>query len=530
MLFAALIAIILPLTLVVGFRLPARIGMTISAIAVGLVGFLVWQMDINVIAASGGQAVHRALTIAFILFGAITLLKTLQSTGAMERIRAGFYAISPDMRIQAVLVAFALVSLLEGVSGFGTPAIIVTPLLVVLGFRPITAVSLALLGDTMACTFGAVATPLLVGLENVPQYSNALVWLVGQAVTVVDLVIGVILPLGLVGLCLWQDGRQTWRRKLHLIWQIAPWAMTVGLIYSGSAFVVSRTAGPEFSAIISGAVALIFGIISTHRRWLVPLETLHHAEKTHTEKSSMPLWLAWMPYGVVILLLLLTRTITPVKEFLINSINLDWVNIFGIEGVSSTWPIFYSPGMILLIAALSASLIGKKSSKDFAKSITPSLKVVATALSALVPTLVMVQIFSNSGLSGGDFASMPVVIGQAIGDWLGGAWVAIAPILGATGAFIAGSATVSTLTMGPIQASIAEVVNAPLISMLALHMVGAAAGNIIAIHNVVAASSAVGLAHKEGLIIRKLIVPTVIYITIGILVGFALNVLGWNKI
>ncbi|PID33421.1 hypothetical protein CR969_00855 [Candidatus Saccharibacteria bacterium] len=168
----------------VGFRQPAKIGMTISAVIVALLAFFIWQMTPIAMAASVVQAIHRSLTILLILFGAVTLLKTMQQTGAMTRIKLGFHTISSDMRVQTVLIAFVFVSLIEGSSGFGTPAVVAAPLLMVLGFRPLAAVALALLGDTVSVTFGAVGTPLIVGLENVSQYSHDLAWVVGAQVAI----------------------------------------------------------------------------------------------------------------------------------------------------------------------------------------------------------------------------------------------------------------------------------------------------------------------------------------------------------
>ena len=114
---------------------------------------------------------------------------------------------------------------------------------------------------------------------------------------------------------------------------------------------------------------------------------------------------------------------------------------------------------------------------------------------------------------------MPIFIGHELAAVFGSIWTVCAPLLGSIGAFIAGSATVSTLTLGPVQESIAGSTGLPIIIVLALHMVGAAAGNIIAIHNVVAVSTVAGLKHKEGYIMRKLIVPMMVYVGVAAMIG-----------
>lgn len=526
MLLVAFSAIIMPLLTVVIFRLPAKVGMSISAVVVATLAYAVWQMDLLAMGASIAQGVHRAATILLILLGAITLLNTLKNTGALMRIKFGFHAISADMRVQAVLVAFAFICLLEGASGFGTPAIVAAPLLLVLGFKPLAAASLALLGDTVACTFGAVGTPLIVGLENVPEYSEKLTWLVGAQVTIFDLFIATLLPLALVSLLVISFSKQSRKHKLIAIREVALWSLLIGLTYSISALIVVRLIGPEFTSIISGSIALIVGTITARHDFLLPSKPWrHHAkadtseEATPDEYEHIPLWKAWLPYGVMIILLLLTRTVPAIKNFVTTTIDASWNHIFGFEQISSSWDILYSPGTILLVCALIASLVVAKSLKPFTAGADEAIRTALGSMLALVPTLVMVQIFSNSGLNASGLAAMPIYIGETLAAAFGHLWIIAAPFLGMIGAFIAGSATVSTLTMGPVQASIASSAELPLVLVLALQLVGAAAGNTIAIHNVVGVSTVVGLAHKEGMVIRKLIIPTLGYVVIASMIG-----------
>lgn len=526
MILAALLAIVLPLGLIVGLRLPAKIGMTISAAVVAVVAWGVWRMTPVAMAASVVQASHRALTIGAILFGAVLLLKTLEATGAMVRIKRGFQSLSADMRVQTVLVAFAFVSLLEGASGFGTPAIVAAPLLLVLGFSPLAAASLALLGDTVACTFGAVATPLLVGLENVPQYSDNLVWLVGAQVAVFDLVIATLLPLGLVSVLVLGFGTQTRNTKLRAIRDIAPWALLIGLVYSVSAFTIVRLIGPEFTAIIAGTVTLGVGTWTARRGIGMPatIWTTSHRETrplatTEHTAATMPLWRAWLPYGIVVGLLLLTRTVPSVKAAVLSVGDFSLHAIFGVNGIDSVWQVLYSPGIVLCVAAICAAIAGGRSLRPLITASHQASRTVLVAMLALIPTLILVQIFSNSGHTTAELPAMPVYIGSALAATFGHIWPVFAPLLGTIGAFIAGSATVSTLTMGPVQAAIASDAGLPLIMILALHMIGAAAGNIIAIHNVVAASTVVGLAHQESRIMRALLLPTIGYVAVAACIG-----------
>ena len=106
MLLVAFSAVIVPFLFLVLLRMSALKGMIISAIVVTILGIFVWGMQGNVVIASILQGTHKTLTILYILFGALVLLNTLRQTGAVNRINAGFKKISPDMRVQVIIVAF----------------------------------------------------------------------------------------------------------------------------------------------------------------------------------------------------------------------------------------------------------------------------------------------------------------------------------------------------------------------------------------------------------------------------------------
>ncbi|PID33422.1 hypothetical protein CR969_00860 [Candidatus Saccharibacteria bacterium] len=307
-----------------------------------------------------------------------------------------------------------------------------------------------------------------------------------------------------------------------------PWSLLIGATYAVSAFFTLRLIGPEFTAIIAASITLIVaaftalkGIGTPTSVWRSAADESESEDTTPAKIKHIPIWKAWLPYVIAIGLLLITRIIPIVKDFTVKNLDASWLNILGVEGISSTWAVLYSPGTILLLAAIAAALIGQRSLKPLATASRQSLKIVSGAMLALIPTLILVQIFSNSGFNTANLESMPVYIGRTLADLLGGLWVLCAPLLGTIGAFIAGSATVSNLTMGPVQESIAASTNLPLIIILSLQTIGGAAGNVIAIHNVVAASVVVGLDHREELIMRKLILPAIVYIIIAAILGTA---------
>lgn len=159
----ALSPVLLVLILLVILRLPATKAMPLSWLIHALLAFFFWRIPAVQIAAASLEGFIIAASVVWIIFGAVFLLNILRTSGAIETIRHFFTAISPDRRVQLILIAWSFGSFLEGAAGFGTPAAICAPLLVTLGFPPLAAVVLALIANSYPVTYGGVGTTFLVG-------------------------------------------------------------------------------------------------------------------------------------------------------------------------------------------------------------------------------------------------------------------------------------------------------------------------------------------------------------------------------
>lgn len=506
----SIIPVLGPLVFLVLFRMSAKKGMTISMILMMILATFVWQVSFDVIFASVAVGIHKAITIILILLGALTLVNTLKNTKAIMRINQGFEMISKDKRILAVIIAFLFGALIEGASGFGTPAAITGPLLVGIGFNPFVAVVLALVADSTPVSFGAVGTPIQVGLDGVYSNLNE----IANQITFIDLFSGIFVPTIVIILFVMMSKEYVGKRKKGII-EILPWSLSVGVLYAAIAFVVSRVVGFEFVSIITPIITLLIVTITTKKGFLVPKIQKEDVVIT----SDLSLLKAWSPYLVVVLLLLLTRVIAPLKAFLLNIDFMSISNVFNTD-LSSSFPIFYSPGTVLIIASIFASLYQTKKLDSFYVAIKDTKRVIISASLALIPTLIMVTIYTSSQYNNLGLDSMPSYIANALGTVFGSYWPFASPFLGMLGSFVSGSATVSNLTFGNVQASIATQVQLDQSVILASQVMGAAIGNMICVHNVVAASSVVGLENQEGMIIKKTIIPALIYATIVAFIGF----------
>jgi lactate permease len=204
---------------------------------------------------------------------------------------------------------------------------------------------------------------------------------------------------------------------------------------------------------------------------------------------------------------------------MLTGVSISFNNILGEAGISAAIQPLYLPGGILVFSALLAVLLQSRSVTPLIKAAGESSKTLIGAGFVLVFTIPMVRIFINSGINEADLASMPVTTANFAAGLVGEAFPALSATIGALGAFIAGSNTVSNMMFSQFQFEVAQTLTISSATVVALQAVGAAAGNMIAIHNVVAASATVGLLGREGATLRKTVIPTFYYLVVTGIIG-----------
>ncbi|RCW77285.1 L-lactate permease [Saliterribacillus persicus] len=545
MTIVALTPILAVLFFLVLLRMPAMKAMPISLVVTAILAFFYWKVPMLQISASIIEGILIGVSILYIVFGAILLLNTLQKSGAIDTIRNFFMNVTPDRRVQVVLIAWLFGAFIEGAAGFGTPAAIAAPLLVVLGFPPLAAVVVALIADSSPVSFGAVGTPLIVGVDQGLQEGGQLAavaqpyigdmamgeYLKQLATQVMqfDLITGTMMPLIMILILTRFFGEEkSWKKGLEM-WKFAIYA---GLSFTVPAFIVASLLGPEFPSIIGGLVGLVLVLVAIKKNWFMPKESWDFAPReswsadwignlpvAKEEKvRTMSLLMAWIPYLLLGALLILTRlNFLPVKAWL-TSVSIGWEKILGTE-ISATFQPLYLPGTVFIVVVIITIFIHKMSGGAFTTALSVSGKTLIGTAITLFTAVPMVRIFINSGLNDAGFASMPVELANQASQLLGSGWPIMAPFIGALGSFISGSATFSNMMFSLFQFNVADQVGLDPTSIVALQVLGANAGNMICVVNVVAAASVVGLVGKEGLIIRMTLIPMAIYAGVAGILG-----------
>jgi lactate permease len=548
----ALFPIALGGVLLVGFRVPAKHAMPAAYVAAASVAIFAWEMSVSRVAAASIQGLFLTFDLLFIIFGAILLLHTLERSGGVAAIRKSFNGISDDRRVQVVIVAWLFGSFIEGAAGFGTPAAVAAPLLVALGFPAAAAVMLGMMIQSTAVTFGAVGTPVLVGIQGGLGGEAFAAALAGANMTMVDYLravtakvvllhatAGFLMPVWMViMLTRFFGANRSWSEGLSIL----PFALLGGLAFVVPYVFFGTFLGPEFPSLLGAPVGLLIVVSVARRGWLLPKDHWDFPERSkwnqewvsglEDELANVPEGRgissasAWAPYALLGGLLVLTRLPQlPVGEWL-RLVSVSWQNILGSEITATTTPL-YLPGFVLLVVVLITALLHRMNGPALGEAFRSSTKVLIGAGVVLVFTVPMVRVYINSDVNGAGLLSMPLAMAEWVASNVGAVWPFFAPMTGALGAFIAGSNTVSNLMFSAFQFGVAEKLAMSTVMIVALQAVGAAAGNMVAIHNVVAASATVGLLGKEGETLRKTILPTVYYLlVVGLLGLLAIHVIG----
>ena len=551
--FLALAPILVVLVLLVMLRLPAKISMGVAYLVTALLALFVWQASGAQVAAATVNGIIVALTLLFIVFAAILLLNTLKEGGAIVAIRKGFMDISPDRRVQVIIVAWLFGSLIEGSSGFGTPSAIGAPLLLALGFPAMASVMAMLIIQSTPVSFGAVGTPVLLGvwtgINDKPDITQAIAPLstenyllqIAGNIGLIHALVGFLIPLLLSGFLTRFFGKNRSFVEGLKVW---PFAIFAGLCFTVPYYLVARYLGPEFPSLVGGFIGLMIVLPAAKRGFLMPKEIFDFAPRAKWDKDwlgSLPeekfddsvaprfsLVRAFSPYLIVIGLLIITRVIAPLKAFLTGDLTtIQFTNLFGTT-ISSKIQLAYSPGIILIIVALISILLFKMNGQAVKRSWSSSAKTMVAAAPALLFSVPMVQVFINSGSAAevaNSLPAMPILLAESAAGAFQNAWPLVSPWIGALGAFIAGSNTVSNMMFAYFQWSTASQIGLDVnlaAQVVALQAVGGAAGNMIAVHNVVAACAVVGLMDKEGYVIRKTLVAMTYYVIQAGLIGMGI--------
>ncbi len=518
-------------------RWPGAKAMGVGWVTASILGLAVWRMQGGWWATAAVYGGLQAMEIILTIFGAILLMTYLDRSGALATIRWHFTTIHGDRRIQLLLLGYGVITIIEGVAGFGTPAALVAPLMIGLGFPPLAAAVFSLWFNAPNPPFGVAGIPTLHGVGSVigevlpagmeSQFMAGVVSWVGVFTGTTYVVWGL---LAVFFMLLWfGDGqrgrlREAWRGT----WEVAGFAALLGLIAGGSTMLVARLLGGELPAITAGLLSLGAGLVCVRLGWLMPTSRWEFPPTSQWSdlwrgglsqerlvlpqpQQQMPVLASWLPYLTVAGFLFLTRL--PVFE-LVPRLQQITIGPWALFGSPLSWQLrpLYLPGVLpfLPVALLSGVLYGLNWTETRNIWRRAARQVLPAAIT-LVVSVSMAQIMIQSSVNALGQLGMIQMLSRVVASAAGAALPLVTPWIGILGAFMTGSNTSSNILFSALQYRAAEELQLSRTIITALQSTSGGIGNLISVLNVAAIAGVTGITGREGDVIRKTLVPLLLY-------------------
>jgi lactate permease len=501
-LFLSALVAALPVVVLLGslafFHVKAHVAALLGLATALLVAFFVYRMPGSMaIAAAVNGAAFGLLPIGWIVLNAIFVYDISVGTGQFEVVKDSIANLASDRRIQLLLIGFSFGAFIEGAAGFGTPVAICGAMLIGLGFRPLAAAGLALIGNTAPVAFGALGTPVI-----------TLASVTGLPVDKLSAMVGRQLPFFSVIVPFWLIWAMAGIGGMAEIW---PACLVAGIFFAIPQFLVSNYVGPALvdiiaSAVSIGALYVLLKFWQPKKNWRFPGEDEGQVA-AHKVPSTAAAWKAWMPWIILSVIVFIWGTVT-VKT---------WLN-----GISAPkWPM---PGLHNLV--LKAPPIAAKPTPEGAIYIFNWLSATGTALllTGIISGLILglspgklVKVYLNT-LNRVKFSLLTIAAMLALGFTtrysgsdasMGLAFAATGVIfpffsamLGWLGVALTGSDTSSNVLFGNLQKISAQQLGLNPILTAASNSSGGVMGKMIDAQSIVVAGVATGQQGEEGTILR----------------------------
>ncbi|GGV81174.1 L-lactate permease [Streptomyces griseoloalbus] len=516
----AALPLVIVLVLLGGVRMKAHVAGLIGLLAAALVACLAYGMPLGQTLSSGAQgAAFGLFPIMWIVVNALWVYRMTVRTRHFDVLRRSFGRLSDDPRIQALVIAFCFGALLEALAGFGAPVAISAVMLVALGFDPVRAAVVALVANTAPVAFGAMGTPVvtLAQVTGLPLDSVASV--VGRQTPLLALIV----PLVLVWLV---DGR----RGLRETW--IP-ALVCGVAFAVAQFAASNYVSAQLAdigAALAGAGALVavpHARVPAAESVRTSVLTGVRSEELDEEDPRGEVVRAYAPYALIVAVFSVAQ-IPAVKDWLAGATQTyDWpfLNVAGPDGEPVggnvfTWPIVSTGGTLVLLAGVCTAAVIGVHARVAVREWLATVHELRFAILTVTSVLALAYVMNLSGQA------------ATIGHFVAAAGAGLAflsPVLGWFGVAVSGSDTSSNALFGALQVTAARESGLSAELLAAANSSGGVLGKMISPQNLTIACAAVGLAGREGDLLRKVLPWSLglLLVMCLIVVGQSMAALGW---
>ncbi len=417
-----------------------------------------------------GTGVGTALTVLYVLLPALLLYQVQRISGSIVTLSQGIEWLCPDREVQLLLLVIGVAPFVESVSGFGVGTVVIIPMLLALGLDTLQAAMLGLFGQ-IAVPWGALAIGTILGAD--------LTHLSAVSISAQTALIGAPLPVGFGLLTLAIGGGRHALRRLWLA------ALLAGLLLAGGEWFSSRFVSVELAGTFASIPVMVLLVLWSRLGSI----DVHARIEEHRQIAAQALLLAVAPYLILTFLLLLSRFVTPLQLW------LQRVGVLHVAVIGLDFPLLYSPGFFILLAALASALLARIGLKGYWMAGQHTLRQFIPGALAIVCFLAASQVMRAGG--------MIEVLGTAAAT-LGSGYSGLAPWLGALGGWLTGSNAGSNAMFAQLQVTTSIKAHLPITWVMAAQNAAGSIATMASPARLVLAATAVGLSGKEGQIVRRL--------------------------
>ncbi len=522
-------------------------GLASLVVALGVAIFAFKMPAGQALLAATEGAAFGLFPIIWIVLTAIWIFRMTELTGYDLVLRRAFGSLSPDQRIQAIIIAFCFGALLEALAGFGTPVAVTAVMLIAVGIAPVKAAGVALVANTAPVAFGAIAVPITTLGKITGLDPNLLGAMVGRQTPILAIFVPLILVLMVDGM---RGVRQTWLA-----------AVVGGVSFGVAQFLSSNYFNYQVADIIAALVGAL-GIVLLLRVWqpkeIVTAESIAALEPVDPAGSSVKIraasvgtggtggtggnddavetgpvskgqaLLAFAPYLIVVALFTLV-SFGPLKTFLDSHSGwkfawpgLEVLNSEGqpLSAATFNLNVFTAGGTVLFVAGILTAAVYRLSVSRAAAALVAVVVQLKWTILTVVAVLALAYVMNFSGQT--------VTLGLALAA-TGGFFAFLSPVVGWIGVAVTGSDTSANSLFGLLQTTAATKTGISPYLLAAANTSGGVLGKMISPQNLAIAAVVVGMEHKEHVLFRK-----VIWWSLGLLLGMCVlvylqstPVLGW---
>ncbi len=485
----ALTPIIVILALMVGLRWGAARAGAAGYLSALLIAIFAFGAGPKLLAVAHTKSLLLTVDVLFVIWTAFLLFRVTDEAGAIKALAQALPHLTADKGMQALIIGWIFASFVQGVGGFGVPIAVIAPIMVGLGFAPLSAVVIPSVGHSWAVTFGSLGSSF-----NAMMAATGLDWPTLASPSA--------LFLGIAGAAVgfmvahaaggWAAVRRLWAPVLIL-----------GLVMGSAQYLAATSGLWNIGAFLGSLAGLLVAF---------PLARRYRGDVNNREPLDLrTLGIAISGYGVLIAITLGIQLIPAIKTFL-GGVTLS-LNFPAVEtalgyatpaGSGRDLPIFRHAGAILLYSSLIGYLLYKRAGwyqgGAVKRILSGTMKQVMSSSVGIASMVGMAVVMQHAG--------MTETLARGLAEGVGIAFPAVAPWIGALGAFMTGSNTNSNVVFAALQMRTAELLGYSVALILAAQTSGGALGSVIAPTKIVVGASTGGMAGREGEVLRQMLVYT----------------------